>query len=291
MKEIKIIKKGDKSYPKKLLEIKKPPEKLYALGDISLLNKTSITIVGSRDCTEYGYNQAIYFSKEIAKQNICIVSGMAIGIDSAAHNGAKNEIGKTVAVLGSGFNHIFPKENEDLFYEILEEGGCVISEYAPEVEKKSKNFPERNRIVSGLSEGVLVVEAKCKSGSNITARLAKEQKKKVFCIPSNIDSKTGIGTSKLIQNGAKLVISPKEILQEIGVNAELDSNVKSNNKNNVRIKKEYKPVYDVLSKVPINITEICKRSGKSIVEVTSILTMLEIEETVKQVGVNEFVRI
>ena len=119
MKEIKIIKKDDKDYPNKLLKIKDAPDQLYVLGDVSLLNKKSLAIIGSRDCTEYGYRQAIRFSKEVAQQDICIVSGMAIGIDSAAHIGAKSECGKTVAVLGGGFNNIFPKENEELFYEIL----------------------------------------------------------------------------------------------------------------------------------------------------------------------------
>ena len=194
MENIKIIKIKDKRYPTKLLKIKNPPEQLYVLGDESLLNKTSLAIIGSRDCTEYGYMQAVRFSKEVAQQDICIVSGMAIGIDSAAHIGAKCEIGKTVAVLGGGFNNIFPEENEELFYGILEAGGCIISEYAPDVEADSENFPRRNRIVSGLSDGVLVVEARYRSGTSITARFAKHQGKKIFCVPSNIDSTTGYGT-------------------------------------------------------------------------------------------------
>ena len=290
MKEIKIIKKDDKFYPKKLLKIKDSPEQLYVLGDLSLLNKKSLAIIGSRDCTEYGYKQAIRFSKEIAEQDICIVSGMAIGIDSAAHIGAKSELGKTVAVLGGGFNNIFPKENEELFYEILEEGGCIISEYPPDVEADSKNFPIRNRIVSGLSDGVLVVEARYRSGTSITARFAKDQGKKIFCIPSNVDSTTGYGTGTLIKEGAKLVLSPQDILDSYGIN--LDSeDVIEEEKQDIEIDEEYKTVYNVLSKIPININEISKKANKNIGEVNVILTMLELQGVIKQVGANEFIRI
>lgn len=287
MQEMKIIKEGNTNYPEHLLKIKNPPKQLYVLGDETLLNKQSIAIIGSRDCTQYGYEQAIYFAKELSKRNICIVSGMAIGIDSAAHIGAKSELGKTIAVLGSGFNHIFPEENEELFYEILEEGGCIISEYEPNVEPNSKHFPIRNRIISGLVDGVLVVEAKSKSGSGITARLAKEQNKKVYCIPSNIDSKNGVGTGKLIQQGAKLVLSPQDILIELGMNV-IENKISE--KKIIKVDKKYKEVYETLTRIPINVNEICKRTGKNIIEVNTTLTMLELQGLVKQVGVNEFVK-
>ena len=288
MKEIKIIKKGDKGYPEKLLKIKDPPEQLYVLGDERLLNKKSIAIIGSRDCTMYGYEQAKRFAKELAKENICVVSGMAIGIDSAAHIGAKGEIGKTIAVLGSGFNHIFPEENKELFYEILEQGGCIITEYAPDVEPVSENFPTRNRIVSGLSEGVLVVEARHRSGTSITAKFARKQGKKIFCIPSNLDATTGVGTGKLIQEGAKLVLSPNDILLDFGIAEEKEEIVEELE---IEVSEEYAEVYKVLSKIPINVNEICKKTNKSIVEVNTTLTMLELDGIVKQVGVNEFVKV
>ena len=288
MREIKIIKKNDTSYPKKLLEIKDPPEQLYVIGDESLLNKKSIAIIGSRDCTQYGYEQAKKFAKELSKENICIVSGMAIGIDSAAHIGAKGKIGKTIAVLGSGFNNIFPEENEELFYEILEQGGCIITEYAPDVKPAYNNFPSRNRIVSGLSEGVLVVEARHRSGTSITARFAKEQGKNVFCIPSNLGETTGVGTGKLIQEGAKLVLSPADILLQLGIEVGEEEWVEEPE---IQVNEEYKEVYGVLKQIPINVNEICKRTNKSIVEVNTTLTMLELEGLVKQVGANEFVKV
>ena len=288
MKEIKIIKKEDKEYPKKLLKISDAPEQLYVLGDESLLNKKSIAIIGSRDCTMYGYEQAKKFAKELAKQDICIVSGMAIGIDSAAHIGSKGEIGKTIAVLGSGFNNIFPEENKELFYEILKQGGCIITEYEPDVEPAHENFPSRNRIVSGLSEGVLVVEARHRSGTSITAKFAKKQGKKIFCIPSNLEVTTGVGTGRLIQEGAKLVLSPNDVLLELGITEEKEEFIEEPE---VEVNEEYKDVYDVLSRIPINVNEICKKINKSIVEVNTTLTMLELEGLVKQVGVNEFVKV
>lgn len=287
MKEIKIIKKEDKEYPERLLQIKNPPEQLYVLGDETLLNKQSIAIIGSRDCTEYGHKQAVRFAKELSKENICVISGMAIGIDAAAHIGAKGEIGKTIAVLGSGFRHIFPEENEELFYEILEEGGCIISEYAPDVKKKSSHFPVRNRIVSGLSNGVLVVEAKRKSGSGITARLAKEQNKKLYCIPSNIDSKNGMGTGKLIQEGAKLVLCPEDILIDFGKNVTKQDAVEEVS---IEVEEQYREVYEALTRIPMNVNEICKKTKKSVIEVNATLTMLELEGVVKQVGANEFIK-
>lgn len=287
MNNFKVITKEDKLYPKKLLKIKNSPSKLYVLGDVSLLNKKSIAIIGSRDCTMYGYEQAKRFAKEIARENICVVSGMAIGIDSAAHIGAKNEVGKTVAVLGSGFNNIFPEENKELFYEILNQGGCIITEYEPDVEPEGDNFPRRNRIVSGLSDGVLVVEARYRSGTSITVKIARKQGKKIFCIPSNLGATTGVGTGRFIQEGAKLVLSPEDILIEIGIPKEQEDYLEEPE---IVLKAEYKEIYSVLSKMPINVNDICRKTNKNIVEVNTTLTMLELEGLINQVGVNEFIK-
>ena len=288
MENIKIIKKEDEAYPTKLLKISNPPKQLYILGDETLLDKKAIAIVGSRDCTQYGFEQAKKFAKEISKENICIISGMAIGIDSAAHIGAKTEIGKTIAVLGSGFNKIFPEENKELFFEILNQGGCIVTEYAPDVDAEYNNFPTRNRIVSGLSEGVLVVEAKYRSGTSITVKHAKKQGKKVFCIPSNLDSTTGVGTGRFIQQGAKLVLSSNDILAELGISKENDEYI---DEIETKVNDEYREVYCVLTKIPINVNEICQKTHKNIIETNTILTMLELEGLVKQVGVNEFVKV
>ena len=287
MKEIKIIKREDENYPKSLLELKNPPNQLYVLGDESLLNKKSIAIIGSRDCTQYGYKQGVKFSSELSKNNICIVSGMAIGIDSAAHIGAKDEIGKTIAVLGSGFNYIYPKENKELFYEIIHKGGCIVSEHEPNIEYKGEYFPERNRIISALANGILVVEARYRSGTSITAKIGRELGKQIYCIPTNLGETTGIGTGRLIQSGAKLVLSPEDILQDIGFNIKERDDYEEIE---IEVDEKYKDIYNVLIKMPMNINDIVKKSGKNMVEVNSTLTMLELQGLVKQCGVGEFVK-
>ena len=215
MKAIKIDVEDEK-YPQRLLKIKNFPTEIYALGNIDLLNAAyTVAIVGARKFTEYGNTVASEFAKELSKKDICIVSGMAMGIDGIAHNAAIENTGKTIAVLGCGLNYIYPPENEWLFHKILTKGGCIVSEYPPEVEPDSKKFPTRNRIVSGLSDAVLVVEARYRSGSTITAKFAKEQGKRVYSIPNSIYVKTGVGTNILIQEGATLVIDPAQVVEEV----------------------------------------------------------------------------
>ncbi len=215
MKAIKIDVEDEK-YPQRLLKIKNFPTEIYALGNIDLLNAAyTVAIVGARKFTEYGNTVASEFAKELSKKDICIVSGMAMGIDGIAHNAAIENTGKTIAVLGCGLNYIYPPENEWLFHKILTKGGCIVSEYPPEVEPDSKKFPTRNRIVSGLSDAVLVVEARYRSGSTITAKFAKEQGKRVYAVPNSIYVKTGVGTNILIQEGATLVIDPAQVVEEV----------------------------------------------------------------------------
>ena len=189
----------DKKYPEQLKCIKNPPNQLFAIGNYSLLNEYSISVIGSRHCSEYGKNITRKIVTELALRDICIVSGMAIGIDTIAHMSTLDVSGKTVAVLGSGFNKLYPKENIKLFNRIIENNGLVVSEYEPNVEPCSKNFPKRNRIVSGLSLGVLVIEAMYRSGTSITANIAVKQGKKVMCIPRDLESKNGVGTNNLIK--------------------------------------------------------------------------------------------
>lgn len=286
MSKYKIIKMTDKKYPKKLLEINDAPKELYLMGNDKLLNKDSIAIVGSRECTPYGAKYAKEFAKKMSKKDICIVSGMAIGIDTAAHRGAVKEIGGTIAVLGAGFNNIYPEENIELFNQIIENNGLIISEYSPNTKVDLSRFPHRNRIISGLSMGVLVVEAKYRSGSTVTARYAKQQNRKVFCIPSNIDLKTGVGTNKLIQEGAKLVISSEDILQEFNILSESTEILKE-----ITVEEEYKEIYDEISYMPTNINIIAKKCSLSISKVTQKLLIMEIKGYIKSMPGNEYVRL
>lgn len=234
--EVTKINREDKEFPERLLSIEKCPSVIYAIGDINLLNsKYTVGIVGSRNCTEYGIRVTNEFSKKLSQKGLCVISGMAVGIDGIAHNSAINEIGKTIAVLGGGFNHIFPEENEWIFHKILKNGGCIISEYPLDELPDKNNFPVRNRIIAGLSDAILVVEAEHRSGSSITAKYANEQGKTVYAIPSNIYSYAGIGTNRLIQEGAILVTKPEQIIADI-VKSKLNS-TGGNRGNSVQKKK------------------------------------------------------
>jgi DNA processing protein len=209
---IQIININDTEYPKSLKDIYDPPISLYIKGNKNILNETSIGIVGCRDCSKYGEKQAKVFAYNLAKNKINIVSGLAKGIDSFSHIGCVYAKGKTIAVLGNGLDTIYPEENKYLAKEIIKNNGCIISEYPLGTKPLKYNFPARNRIISGISNGILVVEAKEKSGTLITVDFALEQGKDVYVLPGNVDSKNSIGTNKLIQEGAKLIISYEEIL-------------------------------------------------------------------------------
>lgn len=189
IKEIGIV---DEDYPERLKCIKNPPKKLYVIGNEKLLKEKAFTIVGSRDCTENGRKNARLFSANLAHAGFVIVSGMAKGIDSAAHLGALTVKGKTIAVLGNGPKYIYPPENKELYERILRQEGAIVSEYPEDTPPTSDKFRKRNRIVSALGCGVLIVEAEYRSGTSITARHAKEQGKEVYCIPNAIENKKGM---------------------------------------------------------------------------------------------------
>ncbi len=223
---------------------------------------------------------------------VCINSGMAKGIDTGAHMGAIKEPGKTVAVLGCGLNNIYPKENRGLFYKIIDNGGAIISEYENDEVAESKKFIERNRIVSGMSIGVLVIEAAHRSGTSITARFAMEEKKPIFCIPHDISAKLGVGTNRLLQNGAKCIVTVEDILQEYEFLKNLEITNKPNNykeKLNIEeIPKEYRTVYKCLGNEPVHINSICQKTKLDITEVSSTLTILELEGYVNRLPGNTF---
>lgn len=176
----------DERYPDTLRKINNPPKRLYYKGDINLLKSDSIAVIGSRDITDYGKNIEKDFVKDIALRDIVVVSGMAIGADRIAHEETLNCGGKTIAVMGTGFNHIYPVQNVDIYNRILEESGLIITEYQDDVKFISSNFPRRNRIISGLAKTVLVIEAEYRSGTSITAKLAWKQGKPVYAIPRKI---------------------------------------------------------------------------------------------------------
>lgn len=213
---MKTIYQADIFYPKKLNHIYAPPAKLYMLGENeAIFQMPSVAIIGCRECSNYGAKIAYQFAYELAKKGICVISGLAKGIDAYAHKGAVAAKGATIAVLGSGFEHIYPKENELLCKQILENRGILLTEYEPKVKPIPTNFPARNRIISGLANGILVVEAKQKSGTLITVDYGLEQGKEIFAIPGNITSNNSYGTNDLIKQGAKMVTNVQEIIEEL----------------------------------------------------------------------------
>ena len=205
-------------YPNQLKNIYDPQAKLYVLGNRSILNQRNFAIVGSRKATQYGKKIAMQISKELAENGLNVVSGLAIGIDSYAHLGCLQvkDAGKTIAVLGSGLDVIYPKENRKLAEQIINSGGCIISEYPIGSKIEKNNFPQRNRIISGLSEGILVVEASQKSGALITAEFGAEQGKEVFAVPGDINKEQSEGCNLLIKDGANVVTSSQDIIDIIG---------------------------------------------------------------------------
>lgn len=287
MKNIELIKNTDKEFPQNLLNIEKSPKELYIMGNKKLLNKKSLAIVGTRNCTPYGAECAEKFATDISKKNICIISGMALGIDTFAHNGALKEKGNTIAVLGCGFDYIYPEENIDLFNKIVENGGLVVSEYPPKTKAVLSKFPYRNRIISGLSMGTLVVEAtRNRSGSLVTARYAKEQNKKIFSIPGNINLKTSGGTNELIKGGAKLVTCANDILTEFKIIVE-----NTPEKNEKSVEPEFLEIYNQITYMPININVIAKKCKLDIANVSQKLLLMELRGYVKSMPGNEYVRV
>lgn len=212
MKEnnIKIININEREYPQALKKIYDPPISLYVKGNIEKLNNKNIGIVGCRECTTYGKKSAEYFAYNLSKQNINIVSGLAKGIDSYAHLGSLNT-GNTIAVLGNGLDMLYPKENLELANEIIKRGGTIISEYPCGTKPDKMKFPARNRIISGISSGIIVIEAKEKSGTLITVDFALEQGRDVFVVPGNINSINSVGTNDLIKQGAMLVTTYEDV--------------------------------------------------------------------------------
>lgn len=281
--EIEEISINDKEYPMRLRYIKKPPEKLYVLGNKEILNDEGIAVVGSRDCTDEGRRNARFFAANIANAGLTVISGLAKGIDAEAHRGALEANGKTIAVVGNGPKHIFPPENAEIYKKIIENDGAIVSEYPEDAEPKSEWFRQRNRIVSGLSEGILIVEAEWRSGTSITARYAREQGKEVFCIANSRENRKGVGTNIQIQKGATLVMEPKEIIEKYKRNKmrqitieelEIIQDKPENRLEN--IKEEYREIYKVLEK-ELSINEISKKTKIGITELYEKLFLMEIE--------------
>ncbi|HON59461.1 MAG TPA: DNA-processing protein DprA [Smithella sp.] len=286
--KIDIITYQDKLYPEKLLNIYDRPPYIYVRGALHE-DDINIAVVGSRQASSYGKYTTEKIGRELAQKGITVVSGMARGIDSAAHRGAISGRGRTIAVLGSGLDVIYPPENKKLYLEIIETG-AVISEYPMGTPPRSSNFPARNRIISGMSYGVVIVEAGEKSGSLITARLALDQGREVFAVPGSIDSPGSRGTNKLIKQGAKLIENTEDILEEIVPQLETKRLRATESAPSPQETEIHPPelnagerkIIALLSLKKLHIDDLISMTGLTSSEILSALTRLELKGIVQQ---------
>lgn len=269
MKKFEIVKSAQKKYPKLLKEIPDPPESIYFRGSLPDEAKPKIAIVGTRKATRYGLESAKNLARDLSYSGVQIISGLAIGIDTAAHRGAIEGETPTFAVLGSGVDNVQPTQNTRLAEKIIvEHGGGIISEYEPTYPASKKTFPERNRIVAGLCEATIVIEAPEKSGALITARLASEYNRDVGALPGETISINSLGTNALIKNGACLIRSSEDVLEMLGIFK--DKKLKLDNLDNIS-----KDVLQLLDK-PTTAQTIAESIDSSPIEVMQKLSELEL---------------
>jgi DNA processing protein len=279
----KLVSITDKEYPRNLSKIYYPPSILYLHGEFCANDEQALAIVGTRAADRYGRLVTERLASELASMGITIVSGMARGIDSVAHTAALKSGGRTIAVLGSGLDVIYPPENKNLYNQISE-NGAVISEFPLGSDPDAVNFPKRNRIISGLSLGVLVIQASEKSGSLITASFALEQNREVFAVPGNIASKLSRGTNALIRRGAKLVDSIEDILGEIEAFRRLKPMEPPVDTGRIleRLNEDGRRIFSTITNEPIHIDDIITQSGFEPHRVLSTLLSLELEGLITQ---------
>ena len=277
--EIKVITETDESYPALLKNIHGRPFLLYLKGEILQEDRYAVAVVGPRKPTEYGVRVADMIAGELAKTGITVVSGMARGIDTVAHKAAIIRGGRTIAVLGSGIDVPYPPENAGLMKRITK-SGCVVSEFPPGTKPERGNFPVRNRIISGLSLGVVVIEATSYSGALITAEYALEQNREVFSVPGMITSKRSSGTNTLIKKGAVLVESAEDVIKELA--PQLKGFIRESTKRSVSLSDDERNIVKYLSKEPVNVDVLTRESKIPLNKLLSILTALELKGVVKQ---------
>lgn len=284
---ITVISADEETYPDRLKTIYDPPRIIYVRGQAEVLKLPMFAIVGARRATHYGLAAAERIASDLARAGLCIVSGMARGIDTAAHRGALGVSKPTVAVLGCGVDVVYPSENKKVMTEIIK-NGAVISEFPPGTKPLAGHFPQRNRIISGLAEGVLVIEAAEKSGSLITADFALEHGRDVFALPGQVGNPLNKGAHRLIKQGAGLVEGAGDILEEMGLQVDPSNN--SDRNKIIDLTGPEQRVYNVLSDTPMSCANVIDKSGLPVSEVLSNLVFLEIKGLVQQLPGQRYVR-
>lgn len=281
--KIEVISITEEHYPKMLKEIFDPPWLLFAKGDVSILKSPALSFVGSRKTTKYGAAASVKLIQPLVKQDWCIVSGMALGIDAICHRVALQESGKTIAVLGSGINIAYPRQHQFL-YEKIAEKGLILSEYPPGTKAHPAFFPRRNRIIAGLSYGTVVIEANKKSGSLITAHLALDYGRDVFAVPGAIFDQQSTGTNLLIQQqGAKLIMGAEDILVEYAHLVQASTGLKQDTRVNLSeiVDAKDKQVLEALSLEKKHVDELCTELSLSFPEISKCLVRLELKKLIQ----------
>lgn len=277
-------------FPKRLREIYNPPIGIYVRGELPDDDIDTVAIIGARRCSRYGAGVAYQIAKDLGKTNVIVVSGMARGIDSEGHKGILDGGGKTIAVLGCGVDLCYPPENRALMERIIE-NGCVLSEYPPGMPAVARNFPARNRIIAGLSEMVVVVEAGKKSGTLITADMALDYGRDVYVVPGNVTSALSFGTNALIKQGCPIITEGSDILIALGIAYKEEEKVKFQIKTAENISPEEKEVYELMeADTPIPAEALCRKLHKDIQEIQYILSLLELSGYIIKIPQAGYVR-
>jgi DNA processing protein len=286
-KGIQVLTWMDEAYPQRLKEIEQPPPVLYLRGDLSPEDSWAVAIVGTRRVTPYGRQVTEEIAAYLAANGVTIVSGLARGVDAIAHNAALKAGGRTLAVLGSGVDRIYPPENRAMAEQIIEHG-AVMSDYVPGTPPESSNFPPRNRIISGLSMAVIVIEAGETSGALITAEFAADQGREVFAVPGNILAPQSKGTNKLIQRGALPLLSASDIMQALNLTrvGEHKAARKALPADDVEAK-----LLETIGEEPLHVDEIRNQTGLPVEKVSATLVMMELKGMVRQVGNMHYVAV
>ncbi len=284
-KEIKFVALCDKEYPQKLKEIFDAPPVLFYKGNISNLNSLKhVAVVGTRNPTNYGIKISGKVSSLLSERNIVVVSGLASGVDTSAHIGAINN-GRTIAVVGTGLDIVFPSENKQLTGEIVKLGGLIVSEYPPGIPASPWNFPQRNRIISALSDAVVVIEGDLQSGAIITARFAIKQSKPLFALPGPIDSTVSNGPNILIKSGvAELLTSVDDILEKIGESSQIKLDLKNDNEKLNSLSEKEKNIYKLLSSQSKDFEALIQETNLPVQELLQCLSMLELKGIVGKIS-------
>ena len=285
---IRCITRDDPEYPGRLKALPQMPDRLYVKGRLPADSKPTAAVVGARRCSAYGRIQAFHYAKYLSCQGVQVISGLATGIDAEGHKGALEGESPTFAVLGNGADICYPVVNRPLYQRILKEGGGIISEYPPGTRGQAWHFPARNRIISALSDVVLVVEAREKSGSLITAGLALEQGKAVYAVPGAVNEPLSEGCHRLIYDGAGIAYHPEILLTEWGIEAAKTK--KSKTKNNLGLATDLNMVYSCLDLRPKNIEQIIEETGLSPAKTGCLLTELSLLGMARENGRQYYVR-